>query len=187
MIKFISNPKWRKRLLCLSGTWVHYSFSLLVMGDLFTIPWKIPITWAHLCPLAIPLISSSKMNHIKISTALSWVSFKQPEDKIHYSVCSVPSNAWRNLGYAVALIQGRFGEEAYVAFCTEEPRGRKCITNSKESQNAESELSLLKACLLHAWYLSSKPHACRAYCRRPIVHAPKVMLIFVLGVQRSWV
>lgn len=59
---------------------------------------------------------------------------------MNYSVCSVASNACRNLGYALALLQERFGKKAYVALCIEEPWGRKCITNSKDSQNEGTDV-----------------------------------------------
>ena len=51
--KFILKPKGRERFLWLSGTWFPYAASFLVIGILFTVPWQISITWAHLFPLAV--------------------------------------------------------------------------------------------------------------------------------------
>lgn len=71
--------------------WLLVSLLSLFPGDrnLFTIPRKISITWAHMFPLGVLLISGSRMNHLKIS-ALSRAPFKSSRDEMHYSVSSCP-------------------------------------------------------------------------------------------------
>lgn len=97
----ILKPKW---LLCLPDTWFHYSASFLVIGILLTVPWKISITWAPLSPSAVLLISGSRMNHLKISTALSRAPFKLSSEEMHYSISSVLSSAQKHLGEGVTLL-----------------------------------------------------------------------------------
>lgn len=139
MIKFILNPKWRKRLLCLSATWFHYSVSFPGTGIVFAVPWKISITWAPLFPL--PALSDRWLQNESCENVYR---FKPSPFRAALGMkCIIqyvlqpprPEGIW-----GMHWLRFRRDSERKQMCCTEEPWGGECVTHSKGSQKERTEV-----------------------------------------------